>query len=50
MPNQDEWFDKLYIQNSPRMIKLAAYLLRNQQIAEELVNEAFLILLYKETN
>ncbi len=29
------------------MIKLAAYLLRNQQIAEELVNEAFLILLYK---
>jgi RNA polymerase sigma-70 factor (ECF subfamily) len=47
MPRSDEWFDKLYLENSPRMIKQATYLLRNQQIAEDLVNESFLILLYK---
>ncbi len=50
MPNQDQWFDKLYIENAPRMIRQATYLLRNQQIAEELVNEAFLILLYKKSD
>jgi RNA polymerase sigma-70 factor (ECF subfamily) len=49
MPNSDKWFDKLYIENSPRMVKMATYLLGNQQIAEELVNEAFLILLYKKS-
>lgn len=47
MPSKDEWFDALYKDNFPRMIKQATYLLKNQQIAEELVNEAFLILLYK---
>lgn len=47
MPNFDKWFDKLYIENSSRMMKMATYMLRNQHIAEELVNEAFLILLYK---
>ena len=48
MPNSDKWFDKLYIENSPRMVKMATYLLKNQQVAEDLVNEAFLILLYKK--
>ena len=47
MPGQDEWFDALYRENFPRMMRQATYLLRNQQIAEELVSEAFLILLYK---
>lgn len=50
MANQDEWFDKLYIENSPRLMKLAIRLLRNQHIAEELVNQAFLILLYKRND
>lgn len=49
MPNQDnEWFDRLYIENYPRMVKQATYLLKDQRIAEELVNEAFLIYLYKK--
>lgn len=47
MQSPDDWFDQLYLENSPRMIRQAFYLLKNQQIAEELVNEAFLILLYK---
>lgn len=47
MQNTDEWFDKLYLDNSPRMVKMATYLLKDQSIAEELVNEAFLILLSK---
>ena len=47
MKDEEEWFDKLYIENSPRMVKLATYLLRNRQIAEELVDEAFLIFLSK---
>ena len=50
MPGQDEWFDALYRDNFPRMMKQAAYLLRNQEIAEELANEAFLILLYKRSS
>lgn len=47
MQGADEWFDKLYLENSSRMVKLAAYLLRDQRTAEELVDEAFLILLSK---
>jgi RNA polymerase sigma-70 factor (ECF subfamily) len=47
MQSPVDWFDQLYLENSPRMIRQAFYLLKNQQIAEELVNEAFLILLYK---
>lgn len=48
MPNWDDWFDSLYRENAPRMVKQAMYLIRNKQIAEEIVNEAFLILLYKK--
>ncbi|NLV23090.1 MAG: RNA polymerase sigma factor [Syntrophomonadaceae bacterium] len=47
MPYRDEWFDKLYLENTPQMFKKAYYLLRNEQIAKELVNQAFLIYLYK---
>lgn len=49
MPEENEWFDRLYLENSPRMVKQAAYLLKDQQVAEELVNETFLILLYKRS-
>ncbi len=48
MSNQDEWFDQLYKGNAPRMIKLATYLLSNEQVAADLIDEAFLILLYKK--
>ncbi len=43
-----KWFDELYLENAPRMVKMAAYLLNDQHLAEDLVNEAFLILLYKK--
>ncbi|HBR08957.1 MAG TPA: hypothetical protein DD735_08720 [Clostridiales bacterium] len=47
MQNIDKWFDDLYLENAPRMVKMATYLLRDKRIAEELVDEAFLILLSK---
>lgn len=51
MQNQDnDWFDKLYRDNYPRMVKQASYLLNDKRIAEELANEAFLIYLYKRSS
>jgi RNA polymerase sigma-70 factor (ECF subfamily) len=47
MQNTDKWFDDLYLENSPRMVKMGTYLLGDQNIAEELVDEAFLILFSK---
>lgn len=47
--HDSDYFDALYRENHPRMVKLATYLLNNQQIAEDLVNEAFLIFLYKQS-
>lgn len=43
----NDWFDALYRENAPRMLKLATHLLGDQRIGEELVQEAFLILLCK---
>jgi RNA polymerase sigma-70 factor (ECF subfamily) len=43
-----EWFDALYRKNALNMIKLATRLLDDEEIAKELVHEAFLILLYKK--
>ncbi len=48
MPEQDERFDQLYREHSARLFKQAYYVLRDRELAEDLVSEAFLILLYKQ--
>ena len=42
---QDEWFSALYQENVPRMLRYAAYQLRDKDRAEELVEDAFVLLL-----
>jgi DNA-directed RNA polymerase specialized sigma24 family protein len=44
-----EWFDSLYRKNALIMVKFAARLL-GDRTCEELVQEAFLILLYKKVD
>ena len=48
MPEHDEWFDKLYREFFTRLFKQAYYILQNHSLAEDLVEETFLILLYKK--
>ncbi|WP_195615186.1 RNA polymerase sigma factor [Intestinimonas butyriciproducens] len=48
MPGQNEWFDQLYREHSARLFKQAYYVLHNSHLAEDLVEETFLILLYKQ--
>lgn len=48
MPEQNEWFDQLYREHSARLFKQAYYVLHDSHLAEDLVEETFLILLYKQ--
>lgn len=48
MSGQNEWFDELYRNNSARLFKQAFYVLHDRHLAEDLVSETFLILLYKQ--
>ena len=48
MPEQNQWFIKLYREHSARLFKQAYYVLRDRHLAEDLVEEVFLILLYKQ--
>lgn len=48
MPEQNQWFIKLYREHSARLFKQAYYVLQNRHLAEDLVEETFLILLYKQ--
>lgn len=48
MPGQNEWFDQLYREHSARLFKQAYYVLHDSHLAEDLVEETFLILLYKQ--
>lgn len=48
MPVQNEWFDQLYREHSARLFKQAFYVLHDRHLAEDLVSETFLILLYKQ--
>lgn len=48
MPEQNEWFDQLYKEHSARLFKQAFYVLHDRHLAEDLVEETFLILLYKQ--
>lgn len=48
MPEQNEWFDQLYREHSARLFKQSYYVLHDSHLAEDLVEETFLILLYKQ--
>jgi RNA polymerase sigma-70 factor (ECF subfamily) len=48
MPEQNEWFDQLYREHSARLFKQAFYVLKDKHLAEDLVEETFLILLCKQ--
>lgn len=48
MSEHNQWFTKLYREHSARLFKQAFYVLRNRHLAEDLVEETFLILLYKQ--
>ena len=41
----DPWFDRLYRENAGRLFKIAYYILKNRAVAEELVQDTFLVLL-----
>ncbi len=47
MEDVNVWFTALYEQNAAKMLRYATYQLRNQSIAEELVEEAFVRLLQR---
>lgn len=48
MEHSPPWFDALYKRHAPNMIKVATGLLDNQAIAEEIVQDVFLILLIRQ--
>lgn len=48
MPRHEDWFDMLYRENAARLFKQAYYVLRDRHLAEDLVEETFLILLSKK--
>ena len=48
MPGQNEWFNQLYREHSARLFKQAFYVLHDSPLAEDLVEETFLVLLYKQ--
>ncbi len=48
MPEHNQWFIELYREHSARLFKQAYYILRDRYLAEDLVEETFLILLYKQ--
>lgn len=48
MSEGNQWFIQIYQEHSARLIKQAFHVLRNQHLAEDLVEETFLILLYKQ--
>ena len=46
--NMDQWFTDLYRLNAPKMVRYAYAQLRRMEIAEELVEDAFVLLLRKQ--
>ena len=48
MSEENQWFIQIYQEHSARLFKQAFHVLRNQHLAEDLVEETFLILLYKQ--
>ena len=47
MDKIDPWFDSLYRNNAPRLINIAYHILGDREVAEEVVQDTFLILLMK---
>lgn len=47
MEHFSEWFDKIYIENASTMTRTAAYILGDEKTAEDLVQNAFIVLLAK---
>lgn len=45
MGGTDPWFDSLYRENAQRLFKVAYHVLKNRAIAEELVQDTFMVLL-----
>jgi len=41
----DPWFDSLYRENAQRLFKVAYHVLKNRAVAEELVQDTFMVLL-----
>ena len=48
MSEQNEWFDQLYREHSARLTKTAFHVLLDRQLAEDMVDETFLTLLYAQ--
>lgn len=47
MGKPDPWFDSLYRNNADKLFKIANYTLHNPSVAEDLVQDTFMILLIK---
>ena len=45
MGKTDPWFDSLYRKNADRLFKVAYHILKNHAVAEELVQDTFMVLL-----
>ena len=45
MGRTDPWFDSLYRENAQRLFKVAYRVLKNRDVAEELVQDTFMVLL-----
>lgn len=50
MSVKNEWFNQLYREHSVRLFKQAYYVLHDSHLAEDLVEETFLIFLYKQSD
>lgn len=46
--NMEQWFTELYRLNAPKMVRYAYAQLRRMEVAEELVEDAFVLLLRKQ--
>lgn len=48
MSGSNKWFEQVYREHSARLYKQAFYVLHDSHLAEDLVEETFLIFLYKQ--
>ena len=43
-----EWFEKLYTENAPQMLKFAKRVLGDEELARDIVHDVFIVLLMKQ--
>lgn len=48
MSHVEGWFESVYAEQYPKMIRLAYYILQDKELAEDTVQSAFITLLIKE--